>query len=378
MVFASPIFLFLFLPLTLAAYFAFPRTWRNGVLLVASLAFYAWGEARYLPLIVGSVAFNWTMGRAIGDSDRPARRRRWLAVAVAGNLAALALFKYANFAVANVNAWRRCWRRFFRLAARRCRHSAAARHFVLHLPRDLVRRRRVQAQRRRRTQHPVDFALYILLFPQLIAGPIVRWRDIAAQLAQPRPARRGLRRRRAALRAGPGQEGADRQYARPHRPTRSSALPGERTRRRRSPGSASPATRCRSTSISPATRTWRSGSVRMFGFRIPRELQLPVHRAQSITRVLAALAHLAVDLVPRLSVHPAGRQPARRAPRLRQPRHRVPAVRAVARRELDRSSLWGAVPRRCSSLPSAPASTGCCGALGRCPPSFRTPTRCSS
>jgi len=104
MVFASPIFLFLFLPLTLAAYFAFPRTWRNGVLLVASLAFYAWGEARYLPLIVGSVAFNWTMGRAIGTSNDPRRRRGWLAAAVAGNLAALALFKYANFAVANVNA----------------------------------------------------------------------------------------------------------------------------------------------------------------------------------------------------------------------------------------------------------------------------------
>src|SRR4249919_2091020 len=98
MVFASPIFLFLFLPLTLAAYFAFPRTWRNAVLLVASLAFYTWGEARYLPLIVGSVAFNWTMGRAIGGAAGRARTR-WLAVAIIGNLAALALFKYANFAV---------------------------------------------------------------------------------------------------------------------------------------------------------------------------------------------------------------------------------------------------------------------------------------
>jgi len=76
MVFASPIFLFLFLPLTLAAYFAFPQRWRNGVLLVASLAFYAWGEARYLPLIVGSVVFNWTLGRTIGRTpDGPARSR---------------------------------------------------------------------------------------------------------------------------------------------------------------------------------------------------------------------------------------------------------------------------------------------------------------
>src|SRR5450432_2831701 len=104
MVFASPIFLFLFLPLTLAAYFALPRTWRNAVLLVASLVFYAWGEARYLPLIVGSVAFNWIMGRAIGESTDARSRKRRLVAAVAGNLAALALFKYANFAVANVNA----------------------------------------------------------------------------------------------------------------------------------------------------------------------------------------------------------------------------------------------------------------------------------
>src|SRR5437868_2767306 len=104
MVFASPIFLFLFLPLTLAAYFAVPRGWRNGVLLVASLAFYAWGEAPYLALVLGSVAFNFVVGGAIGRSDDPTRRKQWLALAVAGNLIALGVFKYANFAVANVNA----------------------------------------------------------------------------------------------------------------------------------------------------------------------------------------------------------------------------------------------------------------------------------
>src|SRR5678816_4758250 len=102
MVFASPIFLFLFLPLTLAAYFAFPRGWRNGVLLVASLAFYAWGEAPYLVLVLGSVAFNFAIGAAIGSSDGLVRKR-WLVLGIVGNLTALAIFKYANFAVANVN-----------------------------------------------------------------------------------------------------------------------------------------------------------------------------------------------------------------------------------------------------------------------------------
>src|SRR5262245_44427980 len=103
MVFASPIFLFLFLPLTLAAYFALPRAWRNGVLLVASLVFYAWGEAPYLALVLGSVAFNYVIGGAIGKSGDPAARKRWLVLGIVGNLAALALFKYANFAVANIN-----------------------------------------------------------------------------------------------------------------------------------------------------------------------------------------------------------------------------------------------------------------------------------
>ena len=65
MVFASPIFLFLFLPVTLAAYYAAPKGWRNGVLLVASLAFYAWGEAPYLVLVIGSVLFNYAIGGAI-------------------------------------------------------------------------------------------------------------------------------------------------------------------------------------------------------------------------------------------------------------------------------------------------------------------------
>src|SRR4051794_28525221 len=104
MVFASPLFLFLFLPATLVAYFALPRTWRTGVLLCASVLFYAWGEARYLPLVLASVAFNAWMGLGIASADDATARKHWLAFAVVGNLAGLAIFKYANFAVANVNA----------------------------------------------------------------------------------------------------------------------------------------------------------------------------------------------------------------------------------------------------------------------------------
>ena len=178
MVFASPIFLFLFLPLTLAAYFAFPRAWRNAVLLVASLAFYAWGEARYLPLIVGSVAFNWTMGRAIGGVADTRVRRRWLGLAIAGNLAALALFKYANFAAANVNALAPVLA-ITPLAVAAIPLPLGISFFTFHAISYVVDVYKRNAQ----AEHNIPrFALYILLFPQLIAGPIIRWRDIAAQL----------------------------------------------------------------------------------------------------------------------------------------------------------------------------------------------------
>jgi alginate O-acetyltransferase complex protein AlgI len=180
MVFASPIFLFLFLPLTLVAYFAVPRGGRNGVLLVASLAFYAWGEAPYLVLVIGSVLFNYAIGSAIGRTEGQTARRRWLAVGVAGNLTALGIFKYANFAVANVNALAPVLA-ITPLAVAAIPLPLGISFFTFHAISYVVDvyKRNAQAER-----NLPRFALYILLFPQLIAGPIIRWRDIAGQLPQ--------------------------------------------------------------------------------------------------------------------------------------------------------------------------------------------------
>jgi alginate O-acetyltransferase complex protein AlgI len=178
MVFAAPLFLFLFLPATIVAYFVLPRSFRNGVLLAASLAFYAWGEARYVPLILASVAFNWWMGLAIaGAADGRARRRRLIA-AVTGNLATLAVFKYANFAVANVDAIAPVFG-VAPVALAAIPLPLGISFFTFHAISYVVdvHKRTASAQRSVR-----DFALYILLFPQLIAGPIIRYRDIAAQL----------------------------------------------------------------------------------------------------------------------------------------------------------------------------------------------------
>jgi alginate O-acetyltransferase complex protein AlgI len=179
MVFASPLFLFLFLPATIVAYFVLPRRWRNGVLLVASLVFYAWGEARYVPLILASVAFNWSMGLSIAAATDPGARKRRLIAAVSGNLAALAVFKYANFAVANVDAIAPVFG-LAPVALAAIPLPLGISFFTFHAISYVVDVYKGTASVQRDVR---EFALYILLFPQLIAGPIIRYRDIAAQLA---------------------------------------------------------------------------------------------------------------------------------------------------------------------------------------------------
>jgi alginate O-acetyltransferase complex protein AlgI len=178
MVFASPLFLFLFLPATIAAYFALPQRFRNAVLLVASLAFYTWGEARYVPLVLGSVAFNWWMGMRIADAADPGRRQRRLALAITGNLAALIVFKYANFAVANIDAIAPVLG-VAPLTLAAIPLPLGISFFTFHAISYVVDVHKQTANAQRSVR---DFALYILLFPQLIAGPIIRYRDIAAQL----------------------------------------------------------------------------------------------------------------------------------------------------------------------------------------------------
>ena len=183
MIFASPVFLFLFLPVTLVAYWAFPGPFRKAVLLVASVAFYAWGEARYVPLILGSIALNWWVGIRIADAQDADARRRWAAVGVAINLGVLAIFKYANFAVANLNALAPVLS-VAPLSVATIPLPLGISFFTFHAISYIVDvyKRTASVQR-----GVAEFALYILLFPQLIAGPIIRYRDIAAQLRAPQP-----------------------------------------------------------------------------------------------------------------------------------------------------------------------------------------------
>ena len=181
MIFSSVTFLFFFLPLFLLAYFA-PSgiAARNWVILVASLLFYAWGEPWFVLVLLGSIAFNAWAALVIDCRAGPARGRALL-LAVAVNLALLGLFKYAGFVTEN-------------LAAVMAPLGVGLPRVDLPLPLGIsfftfhalsylidVHRRRFPANR-----DPVEVALYIALFPQLVAGPIVRYRTVARQLRRRR------------------------------------------------------------------------------------------------------------------------------------------------------------------------------------------------
>src|SRR4051794_40251664 len=105
MVFSSPIFLFLFLPVVLALYSFFPGIrLRNLWLLAVSIVFYAWGEVAFAFLMIGSTMMNYGLGLWLDREAAPVRRKRLVGLAIFLNIGLLAFFKYANFAVENLNS----------------------------------------------------------------------------------------------------------------------------------------------------------------------------------------------------------------------------------------------------------------------------------
>ena len=178
MVFSSPVFLFLFLPLTLLlVWLAGSRSAQNTVLLFASLVFYAWGEAGYVFLMLASIAMNHLVAFAM---ERSGHARVWLAAGVVLNLATLTWFKYASFLLDGWNGLTAL------LGAAPITLPPVdlplgVSFFVFHSISYLVDIHRGKAT----AQHdPKITALYITLFPQLVAGPIVRYRDVARQFTE--------------------------------------------------------------------------------------------------------------------------------------------------------------------------------------------------
>jgi len=191
--FTEPTFLFLFLPLLLALYFApdlarlaqhhasaAHGSYANWLLLAASVLFYAKGGGAFTWLMLGSIAFNYWMAIAVDRAADRQQARRWLALAVTANLVVLGIYKYANFFADNLNALAGA-SGLPRVEVPRVLLPIGISFFTFHAISYVVdvSRRDATAQK-----SPVHAALYLLLFPQLIAGPIIRYRDIADQLAR--------------------------------------------------------------------------------------------------------------------------------------------------------------------------------------------------
>lgn len=171
MVFSEPVFLFLFLPFVLVAYGLSQGALRNSVLLVASLLFYTWGEELGVAILLGSIALNYGVG--LGMAGRTGRARLWwLWGGVAGNLGLLGYYKYFGF-VAQTAGWAELAANAPALPIGISFFTFQALSYLIDLYYD-----RIGAQK-----NPARLALYISMFPQLIAGPIVRYAEVEAAIS---------------------------------------------------------------------------------------------------------------------------------------------------------------------------------------------------
>ena len=176
MVFSSTIFLCVYLPLVLLGYYICPKKGRNLFLLIVSLVFYAWGEPKYVFLMIFSILVNYIFGRLMDKNrGRQKRMKLLLVLSVVIDLGLLSVFKYTDFVITNINAIFGANFDLLNIALPIgiSFYTFQAMSYTIDVYRDDVR---VQ-------KNLIDFGMYITMFPQLIAGPIVRYADVQDQLA---------------------------------------------------------------------------------------------------------------------------------------------------------------------------------------------------
>ena len=174
MIFSSIPFLYYFLPLVLLVYFLMPWRGKNAVLLIASLIFYGWGEPKLLGLMVLTIALFYGCGLAIGRCEAKRWKKIWLGVSVVCGVGLLAVFKYADFFIGSFNSLTVLSIPLLKLAlpVGISFYTFQCLSYTID-----VYRGNVPAQK-----NPISFGAYVALFPQLIAGPIVRYVDVAREL----------------------------------------------------------------------------------------------------------------------------------------------------------------------------------------------------
>ncbi len=188
MLFPSEEFLFVFLPVVLIVYYGIFIRFRKGknvFLLIASLLFYAWGEPEYVYLMIAVILLNWLSGMLIGYyEDARAKARAVMAATVAIDVAVLAYFKYTMFVLGNIN-------HLFgaRITIPEIALPIGISFFVFQAISYVVDVYRGDGEMQ---SNPLNVGLYIALFPQLIAGPIVRYQTVAEQIKSRRETFQGF------------------------------------------------------------------------------------------------------------------------------------------------------------------------------------------
>ena len=164
-------FLCFFLPVVLVGYYCFPRRWRNGFLLAANLVFYGWGEPWFLPVILLTAVVNWLIGRRIAACAETSPRRLWLVAALVLDLGLLVVFKYTGFVLNTIELGQ--------LLAGPLPLPLGISFYTFQVVSYVVDvyRKTTPAEK-----SAVSFATYMTFFPQLIAGPIVRYEELRGQL----------------------------------------------------------------------------------------------------------------------------------------------------------------------------------------------------
>jgi alginate O-acetyltransferase complex protein AlgI len=178
MLFSSPLFLYLFLPITLLGYYLAIKKMKNYWLLLMSLIFFAWGGVSYTIILIGSIVLNYFFGLAIDRSGKEQKARAWLTAGITCNILLLGIFKYTNFLISNINHL------FLSISLPKITSPdillpVGISFYTFHALSYLIDiyRKKTTAQK-----NIFDLALYIAMFSQLIAGPIVRYSDIWLQL----------------------------------------------------------------------------------------------------------------------------------------------------------------------------------------------------
>ena len=181
MLFSSVTFLYWFIPVVFALYFIVPSpggsaVFKNAVLLIASMVFYAWGEPVFLLLMTGEIIVNYVLGLLIDRFRGSAWSKVFMIASVAAGIGALGLFKYTNFFIEVIN---HVSGNSFSLLLLSLPLGISFYTFqILSYTIDLYRGK-AELQR-----NPFYFAMYVVLFPQLVAGPIVRYTDVAAEIGR--------------------------------------------------------------------------------------------------------------------------------------------------------------------------------------------------